>query len=160
MDDSLKSVVRKWQMIAIRGAYFEYQEGQDVANLFVFCEGLQKLIEALYIICAAWCRTIHSDMQLLLNDEYLFLNKKEQANPYLVLNEFKQKFSYRHARAETWDLMHAVVPHSVENYRDASQLMEHFELLLCMIKAPYILKEETSLFSVIGDLHTKTSIKD
>lgn len=158
-DDSLKSVVKKWQMIAISEEYFEYQGGQETANLLIFCEALQKLIEALYIICAAWCRNTHSDEPLYLNNEYLFLTGKEQANPYLVLKDFKERFPYRHTRAEIWDLMHAVVSYHERIQQNARSLMEHFELLLCMIKAPYILEDE-ALLPVIRELPTKNRTKD
>ncbi|HET8573800.1 MAG TPA: hypothetical protein VFL76_08000 [Edaphocola sp.] len=160
-DDSLKSVVKKWQMIAISEEYFEYQEGRETANLLIFCEALQKLIEALYIICAAWCRHTESDEPLFLNDEYLFLSKKEQANPYLVLQAFKQRFPYRYARAEIWDLMHAVIPcrESAQRNTNTRPLMEQFELLLCVIKAPYIIEDE-ALLPVIRDLPTKNNAGD
>jgi len=155
MDDSLKQTVKKWQMIAITGEYFEYQEGPALVNLLIFCEALQKVIEALYIICAAWCQYTKNEAPLLLHETYIFLSKKEQANPYLVINEFKQRFPYRHMRAETWDLGHAVSHYQESEARQETAFMENFELLLCMIKAPYLLKEELHLLPLIPDIRVK-----
>lgn len=155
MDDSLKQKVKKWQMAAICVEYFEYQEGEALINLLIFCEALQKLIEALYVICAAWCWYTQSDEPLLLNGEYIFLSKKEQANPYRVINEFKQRFPYRHVRAEAWDLMHALSHYQREEPGPSISFMENFELLLCMIKAPYFINEESHLMSLIPGIPVK-----
>lgn len=154
-DDSIKHIVKKWQMAAVRVAYFEYQDGQALTNLLIFCEALQKVIEAIYIICAAWCFDNQSEELLSLNDEYAFLNKKEQVNPYLVVNEFKWQFPYQHVRAEVWDLLYAVSHCQDSNVRQSPSFIENFELLLCMIKAPYLLEEDAHLLLQIPHIPVK-----
>jgi len=156
-DDSLKFIIKQWLNLALDSEnYNNYNDRKETSNLMVFVDNMQKLIEALYILCAAYSIDTKYD-KLKLDRQYLFLNGAEQNDPYIVLKAFSKKFPFTHARAELWDLIHAIVDYKGDEKIKKFMLIEKFEQLLCMIKAAYVLDKDDALLEALKSLQIEKS---
>jgi|GEM_PF-858291 len=154
-NDSLKFKIKEWHTVILHNHSKEhYTSSDEKAELILFCEDLQKLIEALYLLCAG--STIDDEYDVLhLNESYLFLNKEEQANPYLALKTFREKFSFQHAQAEIWNMVNAVVSASQSEKLRRIDIIYNFEQFLYMVEAAYILEEDPALLLELKALQDK-----
>jgi len=154
-DDSLKLKLKEWMMLAITNRYTDdYTNKIEIANLVVFCEKLQKVIEALYLLSVAYTEDIHEEV-LNLNNSCVFLTEEEQNNPYIVLKAFKNQFPLIHVQSEMWDIFHAIVRYKEHKEIKRHTLVDTFKDLFCIAQAAFIQQEDENLLTILKKLRTE-----
>ncbi len=150
-DNSIKNVVHDWYLLAVNSEREnEYNEGGNRAMLYTFCGDVHRLAASLYALLYGDAGGLASDYE----DQLLYsfgLSAEEIAEPLLVLAGFKSKYSMTHARAELWYLLDAVTSYKGTQRVKSHNILFEYELLLCMIKAAYILDPDNELVIAMAD---------
>jgi hypothetical protein len=146
--DGLRYIINRWQKIALTADYGRFDEAGERADLFDYCEGLSRLIEAAYILQRKmeWDtegrvkRELSESIKLdLLTEEQTFqLSEEEISNPRTVIGKFFEVFSPSYARRELWDMLGCVVESKQEDLKRLDLLLD-YECLYAVLEATWLL---------------------
>jgi hypothetical protein len=146
--DGLRYIINRWQKIALTADYGRFDEAGERADLFDYCEGLSRLIEAAYILQRKmeWDtegrvkRELSESIKLdLLTEEQTFqLSEEEISNPRTVIGKFFEVFSPSYARRELWDMLGCVVESRQEDLKRLDLLLD-YECLYAVLEATWLL---------------------
>lgn len=138
-NDQVKLLLKDWIGLALSSqANNEYTDSRaNRKELIPFCEALQQVIEALFILVKKRFKSSEVGYYIPWELTVCSLSEEQKVNPDEVLLTFRDKYNWMYCRATIWELMDAVVgyrgPETIVYYR----LMSDFEQLLCMAKAAF-----------------------
>lgn len=140
-NDSMKLELAVWKKIAVCGTTGEgrYYEASDRKRLFYFCDQLQHLIEAFFVLTEVGINKNIDLGELKNHTHFLFLTTKELHNPYVVIENFRNIFTLKYAKTELWYLLDTTIQFSDEKEIRKDSIILNYEMFLCTIKAAYLL---------------------
>lgn len=116
--EMLDEYLEDWVSIALCNEYSSYETASNRARLISYVAEVRRLFEALYALReTAEIKRFTGHERLspgLFGDlrgapEFKFLTVEQLQKPMTVVNAFYERFSYRYAWLELWDLLDAVI---------------------------------------------------
>lgn len=121
--EGLDECMETWCSIALSNEYGAYDHATLRGRLIAYTKEMRRLFEALYALRETEEIKRYTNQDYLspglakdIRDapEYHFLSIEERENPMEIVNSFFERFTYRYARLELWDLLDAVISYKGE----------------------------------------------
>ncbi|TXJ29016.1 MAG: hypothetical protein E6Q24_04890 [Chitinophagaceae bacterium] len=142
----IREELEAWKELSLSNDHSVYERGEARENLMRFCKSLGRMVEAMYLVTRKnkgvkkKREKIDSALEvgennIAVGDISLYLTKKEERKPALVIRQHFKMFSLGYSRIEVRDMLDAVITYKGENGVNRSSLLIFHKCLKVLINS-------------------------
>lgn len=145
--EDFRNGLHEWLRIALVNEQGSYGDGYAREDLMDFCNGLQKLAEAMDRINKSrdpvelrrWMDDFRYGLQEVMKSPDRPELSKEEQNPMQIIGRFCDMFTLSYARRELWDLLESVIFYERESNDWGPDPLTTYQCLLALAEAAFVL---------------------